>query len=68
MEKDWISIYSSNQAHKITMFMGILEKNDIQSVQVDKRDSSIQFGEVELCGRRIDVLKAKYLADKNIYE
>ncbi|MBL4754160.1 MAG: hypothetical protein JKY52_11295 [Flavobacteriales bacterium] len=65
MEKDWVSVYSSDKPHTILIIKAMLETNDIQSVEIDKRVSPYNIGELELCVRRENVLKAKYLIDKN---
>ncbi len=66
MENDWISIFSSGQPHLIEMAKGILLENQIESVVVDKRDSAyITIGELELFVRDRDVMKAKFILEKN---
>ncbi len=64
MEKGWVSIYSSTELHQIDMIKGLLFDNDINAVEINKKDSSYLFGEVELCVRRESVATAIYLIEK----
>ena len=66
MEKDWIKIYSSPQVHQIEIVKGVLEDNNIKSVDINKHDSSYRtFGEIELYVNRQDALKALQIINKN---
>ena len=64
MEDGWVSIYTSTEPHKIDMIKGLLFDNNINAVEINKKDSSYLFGEVELCVRREAVVTAKYLIEK----
>lgn len=64
MESGWASIYSSSESHKIEMIKGLLFDNNINAIEINKKDSSYLFGEVELYVRRESVIKAKYLIEK----
>lgn len=64
MEKDWVVIYSTDNPHSITMTKAMLETNDIHAIEIDKQDSTTNIGELELCVRRENVIKAKYLITK----
>jgi len=64
VESGWVSIYSSSESHKIEMIKGLLFDNNINAVEINKKDSSYLFGEVELCVRRESVITAKYLIEK----
>jgi hypothetical protein len=66
MEKGWVNVYSSAQMHLAEMAKVLLLENQIESVIVDRRDSSlITLGEVELFVRDHDVMKAKFILEKN---
>ncbi len=66
MNKDWVVIFNTAHHYKAIIASQILEEGEIDSVIIDKRDSSYNaFGEVELCVRRDNVIKAKLLI-KNI--
>ena len=64
MEGGWVKIYSSTEPYKIDMIKGLLFENNIHSVEINKKDSSYLFGEVDLCVRRESVVTAKYLIEK----
>ena len=64
MEKDWVSIYSTDKLHIAEMIKGVLSDHNIEAVEFNKKDSSYLFGEIELYVRHSDVIKAKYLIDK----
>ena len=66
MENDWINVYSSGLPHLVEMAKELLRENEIESVVVDKRDSAyITIGEMELFVRDRDVMKAKFILEKN---
>lgn len=66
MENDWINVYSSGLPHLVELAKALLADNEIESVVVDKRDSAyISIGEVELFVRDRDVMKAKFILEKN---
>ena len=64
MEKDWVSVYSTDKPHTIIILKAMLETHDIKAIEIDKRVSPYNLGELELCVRRENVLRAKYLIDK----
>ena len=47
------------------MIKGLLMHNEINSVVVNKQDSSYMFGEFEVFVNREDVVKAKFVIDNN---
>ncbi|MDP4281688.1 MAG: DUF2007 domain-containing protein [Bacteroidota bacterium] len=60
MDKDWIVIYSTTEPYKAEMLHSLLEMEEIESVVVNKKDSSyLMFGEVEVYVNRENLLKAK---------
>lgn len=61
MEKDWVSIYSTNQNFIAELAKGILIENDIEHVVLDKQDSFYHFGEIEIYVHRDNAIRAKYL-------
>ncbi|MEP7262963.1 MAG: DUF2007 domain-containing protein [Bacteroidota bacterium] len=44
----WIKIYSSDQPVQIEVVKAILSDNNIDAVEISKKDSSYIFGEIEL--------------------
>ena len=66
MEDNWISIYSADQTWLAEIARQILEENGIESVVINKRDSSyLVFGEVEVYVSQENAEKSKELL-KNI--
>jgi len=65
MEKDWVCIYTSSHQPSAEMIKGLLTFNEINSVVVNKQDSFYKFGEIEVHVNRDDVVKAKFVLDKN---
>ena len=59
MDSNWAIIFSTGLPYKIEILKGILEENDIDSVIINKQDSSYHFGELELYVKAEDVVKAK---------
>jgi hypothetical protein len=49
MEKDWVKIYTSQDALKASIIKAVLNDHHIDVVQLNKKDSSyLTFGEIEL--------------------
>jgi len=66
MEDNWISIYSADQTWLAEIARQILEENGIESVVINKRDSSyLVFGDVEVYVSQENAEKSKELL-KNI--
>lgn len=62
MEKGWEFIFASNDLIRIDIVKSKLEENDIKSVSVDKRSSSmISVGEIEVYVRVEDAILAKII-------
>jgi hypothetical protein len=66
MEKGWVKVFSTDQRHLAEIAKELLLEDQIESVLVDKRDSTyITLGEVEIYVRDLDVMKAKFILEKN---
>ena len=61
MEQDWVKIYTSSKFHQVQFIKAMLEENNIPSVEINKRDSSYNFGEIELYVKNDDEVRAHYL-------
>jgi hypothetical protein len=48
MSENWVSIYSSKFIYKAEIAQAVLAQNNIDSVVVNKQDSSYFIGEIEL--------------------
>ena len=65
MEKDWTPVYSTDKEYIAEMIKDILLDNEIQSVVINKRDSSyISIGDIEIYVSKDDALKARFLIEK----
>ncbi len=65
MEKDWVKVYSSQYQHKVEIMKSILDENDIESVILNKQDSSYLFGVIELYVEATDVIKTNQIIYSN---
>ncbi len=63
--KDWICIYTSQKMQEAEIIKGLLTFNEINSVVINKQDSSYMFGEFEVYVNSRDVEKAKSVLDEN---
>jgi hypothetical protein len=63
MQKDWIMVYSSRDEYKVEIIKALLEENDIESVIMNKKDSSYLFGDIELYVSNTEVIKAKQIIE-----
>ena len=65
MEKDWINIFTTNQAYLAEMIKDVLADNDIQAVVMNKQDSAyITIGDIEIYVKAENVIRAKFLINK----
>jgi len=65
MEKDWVKIYSSTLVNDIEILKAVLADYAINAIDINKKDSSYLFGEIEVYVNHNDVLKAKQIIIKN---
>lgn len=65
MDSKWALIYKSGNPYKPEILKGLLEDNGIDSVVVNKQDSSYHFGELELYVKAEDVVKAMRIISAN---
>ena len=65
MEKDWINIFTTNQAYLAEMIKDVLADNDVQAVIMNKQDSAyITIGDIEIYVKAENVIRAKFLINK----
>jgi hypothetical protein len=65
MEKGWERIYSTDKAHMVSIVRSMLKENDIESIEINKKDSSYAFGDIEIFVKEEDVIFAKILIKQN---
>lgn len=63
--KDWVCIYTSPKMQEAEMIKGLLTFNEINSVVVNKQDSSYLFGAFEVYVNKEDEVKAKFVLKEN---
>ena len=61
MEKDWVIVYTTNKSYQAELFREVLGDHNIESIVINKQDSSYKFGNVEVYVKRDKILKAKML-------
>jgi hypothetical protein len=61
MQNDWVVIFTATKQYEVELVHGMLLENEIESIIVNKQDSSYLFGECELLVQRDDILMAKTL-------
>lgn len=66
--KDWVCIYTSQKLQEAEIINGLLTFNEINSVVVNKQDSSYMFGEFEVYVNRDNAVKAKFCISQTISE
>lgn len=59
MEKEWVKIYEAGDELQAEFARQVLERNEIDSVVINKQDRVYKFGGVELYVHRDNVIPAK---------
>jgi hypothetical protein len=63
--ENWERVYFSNQIQKINIVRAVLHENNIQSVVMDKRDSSyISVGDIEVMVKGEDAIFARLIIEQ----
>ena len=65
MYGNWQCVFFSNQQHKIEIVRSILNDHEIKSVVIDKRDSIIMAGDIEVFVQNEDAILAKIIIEQN---
>lgn len=66
MEKGWERIYSTDKLHMVSIVRSLLKENDVDSIEVNKKDSNIGFGDIEVFVKEEDAIFAKILIKQNL--
>ena len=61
MDNDWIAVFITGKYYQALFARECLDDEGIESVIMNKQDSTYLFGDVELFVRQIDVIKAKHI-------
>ena len=65
MEKNWVNIFTTNQAYLAEIIKDVLADNDMQAVIINKQDSAyITIGDIDIYVKAENVIKAKFLINK----
>lgn len=60
MIKDWVSVYSSTQMHKIQLLKHLLDSYGIESIVLNQQDSFyVTISDINLLVKNTDVIYAK---------
>ncbi|MBI4929998.1 MAG: DUF2007 domain-containing protein [Bacteroidetes bacterium] len=66
MEKDWVCIRTASTSQDAEIIKGLLIFNEINSVVINKQDSSYNmFGYFEVYVNRDDAVKAEFVLKEN---
>lgn len=63
MEKDKVCVYSGNLEHQIELIKQYLADNGIQAFSINKKDSSVLIGDIEIYVAKDEAIKARRLID-----
>lgn len=61
---DWISVYAVDMLYKAEIVKQVLMDNQIMAFILNKKDSFYQFGDVEVCVRSEDYIRAKHIVNE----
>jgi len=65
MEKDWVIAYELKQEYLAEIARTVLSDNDIESVIINKKDSTYNsFGDIEIYVNRDNLIRAKQILQK----
>jgi len=66
MDSGWRCVYVSDQPHRVEIAKAVLKENNIESVEINKRDSTyITIGEIELYVKNEDATLARIIIQQN---
>ncbi len=69
MNESWERVYLSDKMHLVEIVKAILADNDINSVVLDKRDSSyISVGDIEVYVSAENAIIARLIIEQNHFE
>lgn len=63
--KDWVCIHTSQKMQEAEIIKGLLTFNEINSVVINKQDSSYMFGHFEVYVNKDDAVKATLVLKEN---
>lgn len=64
MTDDWVLVFSATDIFEVNYLQELMSEDNIETVVMNKQDSSYLFGEIELYTRNTDALAAKQIIEK----
>lgn len=64
MTDDWVLVFSAIDIFEVNYLQELMSEDNIETVVMNKQDSSYLFGEIELYTRNTDALAAKQIIEK----
>lgn len=61
MEGDWIPIYSTDKLYQAEIIKQVLADHQIAAFVLNQKDSAYLFGNIEICVRQGDIIRAKHI-------
>lgn len=61
MDDSWISVYSTTKLYQAELIKEVLFDNRIIAFIMNKQDSTYLFGDIEICVKPDDVIRAKHI-------
>lgn len=61
VDNEWLTAFSTDKMYKAEMAKVLLDAAGIESMILNKKDSTLMIGEIDICVRRDNLLKAKYI-------
>ncbi len=63
MDGSWVTVYSTDQLYKAELIKQILSDQQIIAFILDQQDSTYLFGNIEICVKPGDVIRAKHILE-----
>lgn len=64
MTDDWVLVFSATDISELMYLQELMSEDNIETVVMNKQDSSYLFGEIELYARSSDALAAMQIIEK----
>jgi hypothetical protein len=64
MDDGWIAVFSTNQLYKAEIVKELLFDNQVIAFILNQQDSTYLFGDIQVCVKPADVIRARYIINK----
>lgn len=64
MTENWLPVYGTNLLWEAEIVKQVLFDNNITAFILNQQDSAYLFGEIKVCVKPDDVIRAKYIINK----